>query len=444
MMPTVSDICTKDVVSIEITETISSAIVKMKINNVRSILIIDSKNNDYFILTTNDAIEFKLNNLSLETKLYNITLNKIHKVDANVSVLEIINQEHITTEYIIILDKDEIVGILSQTDIINNIDPQILLKKQSLSNVILQYTVQTVYQDEATINAIKIMKSKDVDSVIIVNNKNEPLGIFTTKDFLTIMHDNSDLNQPIKRYMSSPIQTLPSSVKIYEALEFIRVKHFKRIVVTNETGKITGLITQAELLRIINNKWIELIKDRGAELSKINKKLMEKATLLEDTASKDFLTKLFNRRKFDSLLKYEIEQIKRYKHASLCVVLLDIDNFKSVNDNYGHDVGDEILKAIANIIQISSRSSDVPSRWGGEEFALSLSHTSIDDALLVAQKIRVTIEDYIFTQDLRITCSFGISQFRTTDTPDTLFKRADLALYEAKNTGKNKVVLERL
>jgi len=443
-MPSVSDICVKEIVKIDISASLAEAVEEMREHNVRSILIIDKKSTDYFILTTNDAIEYKIKDISLDTKLSEISLQEVHKIDANINVLEIINHEEIKNEYLIVLEKDKIVGILSQTDIINNIDPQVLIQKQTISNIILQYSVQTIYQDEATINAIKIMKSKDIDSIVIINNENQPLGIFTTKDFLTVIHNNADINLPIKKYMSAPLQTLPSSVKIYEALEFIKVKHFKRIVVTNDFGKITGVITQTELLRLINNKWMELIKDRGTELSRINEKLMKKASMLEESASTDFLTKLYNRRKFDSLIEYEIEQIKRYKHGNLCIILLDIDNFKAVNDTYGHDTGDEILKEIGKIIKISSRNSDVASRWGGEEFAVSLSHTNIEEALLVAQKMRISIEHYKFENDLSITCSFGISQFRTTDTYQSLFKRADKALYEAKNTGKNKVVLERL
>lgn len=444
MMPTVSDICTKKIVSIDITASISDAVHLMTEKNVRSVLITEEKNKKYFILTTNHAIEFKIQNLPLDTKLVDLNLQEVQKVDARVSILEVTNKDQLINEYFIVLDKNKIVGILSQTDIINNIDPQMLLQKQSISSIMLQYTVQTVYKDEATINAIKIMKDKDIDSVIVVNDTNQPVGIFTTKDFLNVVSDNVDLNLSINSYMSSPLETLPNNVKIYEALEFIRIKHFKRIVVTDEEGKIAGVITQKELLRLINNKWMEIIKHRGSELSKMNAELMQRTNLLEERASRDFLTKLYNRRKFDSLLQYEIEQVKRYDHGNLSMVILDIDNFKSINDTYGHDVGDEILKEIGAILKKFSRSSDVVSRWGGEEFALTLSHTGIEAALFVAEKLRATIERYLFTNKLNITCSFGISQFRTTDEAHDLFKRADEALYEAKHTGKNKVVLERL
>lgn len=444
MMPTVFDICTKKIISIEITASISDAVQLMTKQNVRSVLITNYETNDYFIFTTSDAIEYKIKNLSLTTRLLDLDLQKVEVLDANISILEVTNASQLNSEYFIILDNKKVVGILSQTDIINNIDPQMLLQKKSISSIMLQYTVQTIYQNEATLNAIKIMKDKDIDSVIVTNDDAQPLGIFTTKDFLNIVSETVDLTLPIKTYMSSPLETVSKDVKIFEALEFIRRKGFKRLIVTDEEKRISGVITQKELLRLINNKWMELIRERGLKLSKMNDELVKKSTLLEETASKDFLTTLYNRRKFDALLQYEIEQIKRYNRGKLSLVIIDIDNFKTINDTYGHDTGDAILKEIAMILKKLSRSSDVASRWGGEEFAVTLTQTAIDDALFVAEKFRVSIENYLFTKDLKITCSFGISQFRTSDTANDLFKRADEALYEAKNTGKNKVALERL
>jgi diguanylate cyclase (GGDEF)-like protein len=99
---------------------------------------------------------------------------------------------------------------------------------------------------------------------------------------------------------------------------------------------------------------------------------------------------------------------------------------------------------MAKIIKLSVRESDVACRWGGEEFAVALSETNIEDAILVAQKIRITIENHVFINDLKITCSIGVSQFHTSDEYQNLFKRADDALYKAKNNGKNRVEIERI
>lgn len=444
MMPTVEEICVKDIVTASINSTVEDAIKQMAKSNVRSVLILDYDCHEYYIFTSNDAIEYKLQNISLQTKLKDVVLQRAQKVDSKVSILEIIDQEETIDEYLVAVHENRIIGILSQSDIINNIDPKILMQRQTIGKLLLQYTPVTVYKDEAAINTIKLMKYKHVDAVIIMDGDNKPAGIFTTKDFLNILDKDLELNVPIHKYMSSPLLTVGNDIKIYEALEFIKEKHFKRIVVADENGEISGVITQTELLRIVNNKWMEIIKERGQELSKANETLLKKAESLEKKASTDYLTKLNNRRKFNTLIEYELTQMKRYKDRDLCVIVFDIDGFKYINDTYGHDTGDKILQEISKILKVSVRNSDITCRWGGEEFAIALSETNIEDALLVAEKLRATVENHIFVNDLRITCSFGVSQYHSDDTYPTLFKRADEALYKAKNTGKNKVVLEHL
>ncbi|MCD4757485.1 MAG: diguanylate cyclase [Arcobacteraceae bacterium] len=444
MLPTVEEICTKDIVTIGINRTLEEAVKVMTKRNVRSILVVSNSSQEYFILTVNDTISYRINNIPLKAKLCDLPLKEAKQIDAKINILEIINQENEVYEYMVVVFENKLIGIISQTDIINNIDPQILMQKQSVGNLILQYTAMTIYQDESALNAIKIMETKHIDSLLVVDDTQNPIGIFTTKDFLTIISNNSNLKLPIKEYMSTPLETVPTNITIADAIRFIQKKHFKRIVITDTKGKVSGVITQTELLRLLNNKWIEIIRQRGTELSIINKKLIERTASLEEKASTDFLTKLYNRRKFDSLIEYEIKQIQRYNDKDLSLILLDIDGFKYINDSYGHDVGDIILKDIAKIIKLSIRESDVSCRWGGEEFAICLSHTDINDSLLVAQKIRQTIESFTFTQELKITCSFGVSQLHSADTYIELFKRADEALYKAKNNGKNRVEIEHI
>ena len=444
MTPTAAEICIKEIVTTSINSTLETAVKKMTESNVRSIVILNENCADYYILTAEDAIEYKLQSISLQTKLIDIVLKRVKTIDAKVNIFELLSYTNETTDYLVVIQENRLIGILSQTDIINNIDPQILIEKQSIGNLILQYSAITVFINEATINAIKLMKYKHVDAVIVIDCDHKPAGIFTTKDFLNIIKQDADLNKPVKTYMSSPLLTVSEETKISEVLDFIKEKHFKRVVVTDQEGLISGLITQNEILRIINNKWIELIKERGHELSKMNEKLVQRATSLEEKASQDYLTKLYNRRKFNALITYEITQLKRYDNRNLCIIMLDLDGFKDINDTYGHDIGDEILIKTANIIQVSCRNSDIICRWGGEEFAIALSETAIDQAMIVAEKIRTSIEDHIFVNNLKITCSLGVSQYRTTDSYANLFKRADEALYKAKNSGKNRTEIEQI
>ena len=168
--------------------------------------------------------------------------------------------------------------------------------------------------------------------------------------------------------------------------------------------------------------------------------IKEKSNLLEYQANHDKLTGLFNRNKFDDFFMKEIKRSKRYE-ASLSLIVLDIDNFKIVNDTYGHQIGDNVLKEIARIILLHVREQDIASRWGGEEFLVLLPHTNLEGSAIVAEKIRADIEENLFTElNLKITASFGSTQLKNEDTEESLIIRADNFLYEAKNSGKNKVV----
>lgn len=168
--------------------------------------------------------------------------------------------------------------------------------------------------------------------------------------------------------------------------------------------------------------------------------LKEKSNLLEYQASHDNLTGLFNRNKFNSLFGKEIRRGHRYKN-DLSLVILDIDFFKVVNDKYGHQIGDQVLKEISSIILQNVREHDTVVRWGGEEFLILLPETDIEGAVIVAEKIRSTICNRpLSKENINITASFGITLMNEKDTEESFISRSDEALYEAKKNGRNKVV----
>jgi diguanylate cyclase (GGDEF)-like protein len=152
----------------------------------------------------------------------------------------------------------------------------------------------------------------------------------------------------------------------------------------------------------------------------------------------DTLTGLFNRRKLDEVLSQECERASR-TGAPLAVILADIDNFKSVNDLYGHQTGDQLLVAFATLLQQGVRKVDTVARWGGEEFMILCPDTDLAGACTVAESIRSAVARYGFATVGRKTCSFGVSEYRPGDSPQAIIKRADGALYAAKHGGRNQV-----
>lgn len=167
--------------------------------------------------------------------------------------------------------------------------------------------------------------------------------------------------------------------------------------------------------------------------------LEEERQYYQEMATHDSLTGLYNRFYFIDSIKREMLISTRDKRP-LSLMMLDIDHFKSINDTYGHDVGDDVLKTFAETIKHRLRESDVLARWGGEEFIVMLPTTALSDAIHVAESIRESVALMQIEGVRQITCSIGISTLAQSDDVDQLVKRADNALYEAKESGRNRVV----
>ena len=155
-------------------------------------------------------------------------------------------------------------------------------------------------------------------------------------------------------------------------------------------------------------------------------------------AETDRLTGLFNKGKFNEVLKKEIERAKRYKRP-LSLIIFDIDRFKRINDTYGHKVGDEVLRELAKVIKSIIRKTDFLVRWGGEEFVILAPETDLDGALKLAEKLRQTVEKHQFPTVKNVTISLGVAQYIDEETPEEFIIRADTALYKAKENGRNRV-----
>jgi len=165
----------------------------------------------------------------------------------------------------------------------------------------------------------------------------------------------------------------------------------------------------------------------------------KKHEIIQQQATHDSLTKIYNRYGINDILKSKIDEYIRY-NKMFSVIFFDIDLFKKVNDKYGHDIGDFVLENIATIVLDELRSSDAFGRWGGEEFIIILPETSLEHAINVAQKLRKTIEMEAFGDIEKITCSFGVTIVTDGDNITSLLKRVDKNLYKAKNAGRNKVI----
>ncbi len=172
----------------------------------------------------------------------------------------------------------------------------------------------------------------------------------------------------------------------------------------------------------------------------LENELLKERETLKHQAAYDKLTQIFNRQKFEDSLEIEFDRYMRYK-TIFSIIMIDIDNFKFTNDTYGHQVGDVVLKDVASILKNNIRKIDIVCRWGGEEFLILAPQTDIKGAASIAENLRELIENNVFGEAGRITCSFGVTTLEPNDNKETLVERVDEAMYTSKKEGKNRVTL---
>ncbi len=186
----------------------------------------------------------------------------------------------------------------------------------------------------------------------------------------------------------------------------------------------------------------EKLKSRKSfkQLKSEVKSIKNNNAILNQLAITDKLTSIFNRRYLDNILLEKIEKFNKKEQNKLSIIFIDIDDFKKINDNFGHVKGDKVLVEFSEIIKFNIRTEDVFGRWGGEEFII-ISESSLETTTEIASKLKNVIEEHTFCKDLKLTSSFGITTCKYNDTLSTIIQKADYALYQAKKNGKNQAFL---
>jgi len=218
---------------------------------------------------------------------------------------------------------------------------------------------------------------------------------------------------------------------------------------------VLGLLFSLLLSRYIRRNFLqyqEKVSQANQALQKLNTALEEKVkertkTLetmtqeLQILATTDSLTKTHNRYSIMKILETEISRAKRSQQV-LTVIMVDADHFKDINDNYGHDVGDDVLRHLAHLLQTVLRDIDYLGRYGGEEFIIVLPNTPQNEALHIAERLRNTVSSSCFERTQTLTISLGVVALQENDDLNTLFKRLDSLMYKAKEQGRNNVIGE--
>ena len=236
-------------------------------------------------------------------------------------------------------------------------------------------------------------------------------------------------------FVTAGMKDLLSQVEGYEtgAVDYL-IKPFEPVILRSKVQVFRELYLQRKVIERFYNNLEQLVEERTSELKEANRTISHQAAT-------DYLTELYNRRYFSECLTGALSAARRHTYP-LAMIMIDLDNFKRVNDTHGHSAGDLVLKRFASLLRDMIRTEDVAARWGGEEFIILLSHTVSDAAAALAERIRSAFEQQSDSSSrLFLSASFGVVQLQENDDADTLIRRADTALYQAKHEGRNRVVL---
>ncbi len=262
--------------------------------------------------------------------------------------------------------------------------------------------------------------------------------------FVADQHQNQNQalasSESLNAQLNGEFKAISESVEVSSDLQQIRAQVRNRL---NSIGQHLQEFRQRETerataMRVRNEQMQQRVTELEAEAQKLQTQLQAE----QQVSLLDGLTKLPNRLAYDKRIEEELQRSQRFGQA-VCVVVWDVDHFKQVNDTYGHRAGDRVLSNVAECLKNHARSTDFVARYGGEEFVMILTGARVDHAMVLLDKIRVAITKLGFHyrgQPVSVTASCGVAELKQGDSAESLFERADKALYQAKKDGRNRCV----
>ena len=327
---------------------------------------------------------------------------------------------------------------------------QLRLNDSTVDKIKINFLIARVKDSLTTYNEyIDFQKHQNFEYEQLLDKEPPYLDFKSKRLFLSLKTNNKNSGLVYMVFDISEISDIKKHIIKDLLVESFTTILIAMIILNILSNKIVGPLNK--LSQYMSNDFRSLntdevpslkLKDEIGFLAKKFKILLEnmqeKQKITEKKASTDSLTGIYNRHKFDEILKEEIFRVKRYQNP-FCITILDIDKFKNFNDTFGHLIGDEVLIMLANNLQNTTRKTDTFARWGGEEFVILFRETDINSAKTICNHLRVNIEELNHPLAGSITASFGVTQYKEDDTQESLLKRCDDALYKAKNGGRNRV-----
>lgn len=433
-------------------------------NNIRRIIIVDLPGRFMGVVTQDDLIKY------LESELYQQDARIMDVISSKQPLRSVSAEDDLSRAVemmathkigsVLVVENEKIAGIITEKDMLRIAKEGSLPRRKAAE--VMTSPVITASVDSSVSQVLEIMKAENIRRILINYSDGAPFRIITNRDILRNIENSylDFLNRKI-RHAREVLDFLPEVIVEVVDVSGEQVIQWCNRKTKEEFGSdmanlpITSLIPReswnALYPTIVAQGKLEKTKveigERIFELSasymKMQREGIIQAILIDVTSevkksTRDFLTGVYNRRKFDEIIKHEMDRAKRYLHP-LALVMIDIDHFKTVNDSFGHQAGDKILQELTRIIAQDIREVDYLARYGGEEFLVLAPDTDLAGIALLAEKLRCIVEAHRFAGRNKITISLGVTQMTEDDSPASLIERVDAALYRAKAKGRNRV-----
>ncbi len=326
IFPKMCEIATRNVVKVDSKVSLQDTIEVLKNSHHRSIIV--TKGKDYYLFSANNLIQMKLNENNLNIKLEDIPLTmlpQIHKDSTVIDAMELVNSG---IRLICIVEDDRsLFGIVTNSDIISSIDPETLMDNVKIKDYFKKHPIIFIDKNQTLFEAISRMNNHGTDCILVTDN-GIPKGILTSKDTISIISNNVNINEIVDLYCSYPLQTIPENFTIKEAVDYVNKKQFKRIVAVDHQGNITGIISQQDLISYSYSHWAAMMKDYHDELLNLNKQLREKSDELQQMVIAD-------KKKELQLIEQQKELETIFNTTKDGIAVLDMDTrFTKVNKAY--------------------------------------------------------------------------------------------------------------
>ena len=436
-----SSIATKFISPLEANKTVKDAILKMKEDSISSMVIVDKHSKPIGIFTEYDVLKIVASLSNHDVLIEEVMSKNVFYINENIYVHDayVLMEQRGFRHVIVVDDEEKYVGIASEGDFLRHMGFEDIAKNKTIEDA-MHESILTIEQDSSLRETASLMAEKKCDYAIITKDQ-KPVGIINERDITHYCSKKEILeNETISVIRQHKMYLINKSVSLEKASQMMREHGVHQLIVVDDVKNLIGLVKRHDILKAIHGSYFDYLLQTINSKTENEKVLRSHKEELEKLANYDQLTGLPNRLFFQTYLKKSLAKAIRSKQT-LGLLVLDLDRFKSINDSYGHTVGDELLKTISLRLVQRVREGDLVARLGGDEFAIVLEDLSKEDDIVgVTNSILQTISNTCKLSngvEVSIEASVGIVLApKNAKTFEQILQYADSALYQAKSEGR--------